>query len=79
MIKYGKTYDGVESIVAKLHVLKDSCSGIIHKENSYSNLIWFQGAAAMLKETVEELQEMLHAVETVQEEKPSDPGDLQKE
>ncbi len=75
MIKHGKTYDGVESIVGKLHVLKDSCSGIIHQERSYANLIWFQGAAAMLSEAVKELQEVLHVVETVEEE-PSDPGDV---
>jgi hypothetical protein len=57
----------------------NALAGSVPKENSYANLIWFQGAAAMLNEAVKELQEMLHAAETVQEEKPSDPGDLQKE
>ncbi len=63
MSNQGEVYDGVESILAKLHVLRDSCTGVIHKEESNPNLIWFQGAEAMLKEAVDELQEALRALE----------------
>ena len=59
----GKAYDSVESVLAKLHVLRDSCTGVIHKEESNPNLIWFQGAEAMLQEAVDELQKALRALE----------------
>ena len=58
----GKAYDSVESVLAKLHVLRDSCTGVIHKEESNPNLIWFQGAEAMLREAVDELQKTLRAL-----------------
>ena len=63
MSQYGKVYDGIENIVAKLFVLRDSCRGILHTEKSDSNQIWFQGAEAMLKEAVDELQSVLHSIE----------------
>jgi len=56
-------YDKVETILAKLHVLRDSCTGVIHKEDSNANLIWFQGAEDMLKEAVDELQKVLNSLE----------------
>ena len=56
-------YDRVESILAKLHVLRDSCTGVIHKEDSNTNLIWFHGAEDMLKEAVDELQKVLSSLE----------------
>ena len=59
----GGVYDSVEDILAKLHVLRDSCTGVIHKEESNPNLIWFQGAEAMLKEAVADLQKALSALE----------------
>ncbi len=63
MSNHGEVYDKVESILAKLYVLKDSCAGVIHKEGPNPNLIWFQGAEAMLKEGVDELQKALLALE----------------
>lgn len=56
-------YDKVESILAKLFVLRDSCTGVIHKGDSNANLIWFQGAETMLKEAVDELQTVLRSLE----------------
>ena len=58
----GKAYDSVESVLAKLHVLRDSCTGVIHTEESNPNLIWFQGAKAMLREAVDELQKTLRVL-----------------
>lgn len=63
MSSHGEVYDKMESVLAKLHVLRDSCTGVIHKEGSNPNLIWFQGAEAMLKEGVDELQKALRAME----------------
>lgn len=63
MSSQGESYDRLESIVAKLYVLRDSCTGIIHTEKSNPNLIWFQGAEAMLQEAVDELQKALGALE----------------
>jgi hypothetical protein len=59
----GGVYDKVESIVAKLFVLRDSCTGVIHKGDSTSNLIWFHGAETILKEAVDELQTALRSLE----------------
>jgi hypothetical protein len=59
----GGVYDNVENILAKLHVLRDSCTGVIHREESNPNLIWFQGAESMLREAVDELQKALSALE----------------
>ena len=63
MSDHGEVYDKMESILAKLYVLKDSCAGVIHKEGPNPNLIWFQGAEAMLQEGVDELQKALLALE----------------
>ena len=63
MSNQGEVYDGVESILAKLHVLRDSCAGVMHREESNTNLIWFQGAETLLQEAVDELQKALHALE----------------
>ena len=49
MSNQGEVYDGVERILAKLHVLRDSCAGVMHKEESNTNLIWFQGAETLLQ------------------------------
>jgi len=59
----GGVYDRVESILAKLFVLRDSCTGVIHKGDSDSNLMWFQGAETILKEAVDELQAALRSIE----------------
>ncbi len=56
-------YDSVENILAKLHVLRDSCTGVIHREESNPNLIWFQGAETLLQEAVDELHKALRALE----------------
>ncbi len=59
----GGVYDSVENILAKLHVLRDSCAGVMHKEESNTNLIWFQGAETLLQEAVDELQKALRSLE----------------
>ncbi|MEJ2430993.1 MAG: hypothetical protein P8075_19050 [Deltaproteobacteria bacterium] len=63
MSNHGEVYDKIESILAKLCVLRDSCTGVIHKEGTNPNSIWFQGAEAMLQEGVDELQKALSALE----------------
>ena len=63
MSSQGEVYDKMENILAKLHILRDSCTGVIHKDGPNPNLIWFQGAEAMLQEGVDELQKALRALE----------------
>jgi hypothetical protein len=46
-------------MVAKLYVLRDSCTGIIYSDKTGENLSWFQGAETILKEAVGELQKAL--------------------
>ena len=63
MSNQGEVYDSMEGILAKLHVLRDSCAGVMHKEESNPNLIWFQGAETLLQEAVDELQKALRGLE----------------
>ena len=90
MSNQGKLYDSLEGIVAKLYVLRDSCTGIIHTEKSNPNLIWFRGAETLLQEAVDELQKTLGALESgeaaepvaaedVEEEVPAESDDEQEE
>jgi len=71
MASHGEVYDRVEGIVAKLYVLRDSCTGIIHTERSNPNLIWFQGSETLLQEAVDELQGVLRVLETGEEVEPA--------
>ena len=71
MSSHGEVYDRVESIVAKLYVLRDSCTGIIYTEKSNPNLLWFQGAETLLQEAVDGLQKVLRALETGEEAEPA--------
>ena len=59
----GEAYDRVEGIVAKLCVLKDSCTGRISREEPNPNSIWFHGAEAILQEAVDNLQKALRGLE----------------
>jgi hypothetical protein len=59
----GELYDRVKKAIAKLYVLRDSCTGIIEAEKSDKNLVWFQGAEAVLREALEVLQKALLAQE----------------
>ena len=59
MSGHSELYDKVKNMVAKLYVLRDSCTGIIYSEKAGGNLGWFQGAETILKEAVSELQKAL--------------------
>ena len=48
-------YDRLENTVAQLYVLRDSCAGMYHTKNPDNNLIWFQGAAAILQDAITDL------------------------
>ena len=71
MSKHGEIYDSVERAVARLHVLKNSCAGVLSSEKSKPNSLWFQGAEAMLHETVNELQTALQTMESGEAEETS--------
>ena len=59
MSGHSELYDKVKNMVAKLYVLRDSCTGIIYSDKAGGNLNWFEGAQAILKEAVDELLEAL--------------------
>jgi len=59
MSGHSELYDKVKNMVAKLYVLRDSCTGIIYSDKAGGNLGWFQGAETILREAVGELQEAL--------------------
>ncbi|MCG6944469.1 MAG: hypothetical protein LJE87_03890 [Deltaproteobacteria bacterium] len=79
MSNQGELYDRVESIVAKLYVLRDSCTGILHTEKSNPNLIWFRGAETLLQEAVDELQKTLGALESGEAAEPAAVEDTEEE
>ena len=79
MSKHGEIYDSVERIVAKLYILKDSCAGVLNSEKSNQNSLWFQGAQAMLSETVDELLPTLHTIESGEEEESAVAEEIQEE
>ena len=79
MSKYGEVCDGLEKMVAKLYVLRDSCTGMFHTEKSNPNLIWFQGAAAILQEAVIKLTKALHTMEGGEACASTDSGDARDE
>ena len=79
MSNQGELYDNLESIVAKLYVLRDSCTGIIHTEKSNPNLIWFRGAETLLQEAVDELQKALGALESGEAAEPAVTEDTEEE
>ena len=79
MSKHGEIYDSVEKIVAKLYILKNSCAGVLNSEKSNPNSLWFQGAQAMLSETVGELGQALRTIESSEEEKSTVAEEVQEE
>ena len=79
MASHGVVYDRVEGIVAKLYVLRDSCTGIIHTEKSNPNLMWFQGAENLLQDAVDELQGVLAVLETFEEGEPAVVAEKEEE
>ena len=79
MSNQGELYDSLESIVAKLYVLRDSCTGIMHTEKSNPNLIWFRGAETLLQEAVDELQKALGAFESGEAAEPPAAEDTEEE
>jgi hypothetical protein len=79
MSKHGEIYDSVEKIVAKLYILKNSCAGVLNSEKSNPNSLWFQGAQAMLSETVDELGQALRTIESSEEEKSTVAEEVQEE
>ena len=79
MSNQGELYDSLESIVAKLYVLRDSCTGIIHTDKSNPNLIWFRGAETLLQEAVDELQKALGVLESGEAAEPVEAEDTEEE
>ena len=79
MASHGVVYHRVEGIVAKLYVLRDSCTGIIHTEKSNPNLMWFQGAENLLQDAVDELQGVLAVLETFEEGEPAVVAEKEEE
>jgi len=55
-------------VVAKLHVLRDSCTGVLTLGRANSDLVWFQGAEAMLVEASDDLQKAVNAMKSCEAE-----------
>jgi hypothetical protein len=78
MSGHSELYDKVKSMVAKLYVLRDSCTGIICSDKAGGNLSWFQGAETILKEAVGELQKALLDLSVVNSNSANEIKDLAK-
>jgi len=78
---HGKLCDALRDIIAKLYVLRESCTGKIETESSTENLTWFQGSEALLKEAVESLQKVhfdLAKVTSMVEKEGKDWADVER-
>jgi len=78
MSSHSELYDKVKNMVAKLYVLRDSCTGIIYSDKAGGNLSWFEGAEAILKEAVGELQEALRELPVANSNAENEGKDLAK-
>jgi hypothetical protein len=78
MSGHSELYDKVKNMVAKLYVLRDSCTGIIYSEKAGGNLGWFQGAETILKEAVAELQKALQELPVANSNAENETEDLAK-
>jgi hypothetical protein len=75
MSKHGN----VEKVVAKLQVLRDSCTGVINSDRSNSYLLWFRGAEAMLIVAVDDLQRALNEVKSIKPEETSASASIEED
>ena len=78
MSGHSELYDKVKNMVAKLYVLRDSCTGIIYSDKAGGNLSWFEGAEAILKEAVDELLRALREQPVATSNAENDGKDLAK-
>jgi len=78
MSGHSELYDKVKNMVAKLYVLRDSCTGIIYSDKAGGNLSWFQGAETILKEAVGELQRALLELPAANSNAENETKDLAK-
>ena len=78
MSGHSELYDKVKNMVAKLYVLRDSCTGIIYSDKAGGNLSWFQGAETILKEAVGELQKALRELPVANSNAEDEINDLAK-
>ncbi len=75
MSKHGN----VEKVVAKLQVLRDSCTGVINSNRSNSHLLWFRGAEAMLIGAVDDLQRALNALKSIKPKETSASASIEED
>ena len=78
MSGHSELYDKVKNMVAKLYVLRNSCTGIIYSDKTGGNLSWFEGAEAILKEAVDELQRALRELPVATSNAENEVKDLAK-
>ena len=56
-------YNRIETIVSKLHILRDAFMGVYYSEKFEPNLIWFKGGASILREAIDQFQDILTAID----------------
>ncbi len=78
MSGHSELYDKVKNMVAKLYVLRNSCTGIIYSDKAGGNLSWFQGAESILREAVGELQKALRDLPVANSNAENEVNDLAK-
>jgi hypothetical protein len=56
MNKITKKDNGIKNSISKLFILRDSCVGTSITQKDNPNIIWFEGAAILLEEGVDQLR-----------------------
>jgi hypothetical protein len=57
-------YNRIENIVSRLHILRDAFTGVYCSEKFEPNLIWFKGGASILREAIDQFQDILNAIDS---------------
>ncbi len=63
MNKKTKKDDGIKDSISKLFILRDSCQGTSITQKDNPNIIWFEGAAVLLQQGVDNLKKAQDAID----------------
>lgn len=56
MDKKAKQNNGIKDSISKLYILRDSCAGTYMTQKDNPHIIWFEGAAVLLQQSVDKLK-----------------------
>jgi len=64
MSKKAKKNNGIKDCISRLFILRDSCTGTCIAQKDNPHIIWFEGAAALLQQGVDNLKSAQHVIDS---------------